>query len=164
MAVNAISSNSLILSRHSLAHHHPSTGFRVKPSSSDMCSASVLPPATTTLSLSKGKLQLTASKRPLAVRAAYSDGGRPSPADVFVGGFVLGALTVGALGCVFAPQLSKALVTDRKELMRKLPKFIYDEEKEMEKTQKILTAKIDELNAALDDISAQIQKNPITME
>lgn len=34
-----------------------------------------------------------------------SDGGRPSSASIFVGGFVLGGLIVGTLGCVYAPQV-----------------------------------------------------------
>lgn len=78
---------------------------------------------------------------------------------LFVGGFILGGLIVGALGCVYAPQvyilfsftmvcfveipltaillfqISKAIAgADRKDLMRKLPKFIYDEEKALEVT------------------------------
>ncbi|KDP36764.1 hypothetical protein JCGZ_08055 [Jatropha curcas] len=105
-----------------------------------------------------GKVQVTTSRRPLTVKAANSDGGRPSSAGIFVGGFVLGGLIVGALGCVYAPQISKALAgTDRKDLMRKLPKFIYDEEKALEKTRKVLTEKIAQLNSAIDDVSAQLR-------
>ncbi|KAJ9128429.1 hypothetical protein P3X46_035030 [Hevea brasiliensis] len=105
-----------------------------------------------------GKLQLTTSRRAFTVKAANSDTGRPSSAGIFVGGFVLGGLIVGALGCVYAPQISKALAgTDRKDLMRKLPKFIYDEEKALEKTRKILTEKIAQLNSAIDDVSAQLR-------
>uniref|UniRef100_A0A7N2MPB5 Uncharacterized protein n=1 Tax=Quercus lobata TaxID=97700 RepID=A0A7N2MPB5_QUELO len=37
---------------------------------------------------------------------------------------------------------------DKKDLMRKLPKFIYDEEKTLEK--------IAQLNSAIDDVSAQL--------
>ncbi|KAG6526422.1 hypothetical protein ZIOFF_016406 [Zingiber officinale] len=56
--------------------------------------------------------------------------------------------------------ISKALAgTDKKELMRKLPKFIYDEEKALEKTRKVLTQKIDELNLAIDEVSSQIHAN-----
>eukprot|EP00262_Sarcandra_glabra_P015937 TRINITY_DN5030_c0_g1_i1.p1 TRINITY_DN5030_c0_g1~~TRINITY_DN5030_c0_g1_i1.p1 ORF type:complete len:184 (-),score=31.84 TRINITY_DN5030_c0_g1_i1:219-731(-) len=96
---------------------------------------------------------------PLTVRAADSrDGGRPNSASIFVGGFVLGGIIVGTLGCVYAPQISKALTgTDRKDLMRKLPKFIYDEEKALEKTRKILTQKIEQLNSAIDDVSSQLR-------
>ncbi|CAN0904383.1 Phragmoplastin DRP1B [Linum grandiflorum] len=47
--------------------------------------------------------------------------------------------------------------TDRKELMRKLHKFIYDEEKALEKTRKILPEKIAQLNSAIDEVSVQLR-------
>ncbi|GMN34725.1 hypothetical protein TIFTF001_004862 [Ficus carica] len=97
-------------------------------------------------------------RRSIAVQAAYSEGGRPSSAGIFIGGFVLGGIIVGTLGCVYAPQISKALTgADRKDLMRKLPKFIYDEEKALEKTRKVLAEKIAQLNSAIDDVSAQLR-------
>ncbi|XP_049398587.1 uncharacterized protein LOC125862532 [Solanum stenotomum] len=100
----------------------------------------------------------SSSRRSLTVQAEYSDGGRPSNSSIFVGGFLLGGVIVGALGCIFAPEISKALAeTDRKDLMRKLPKFIYDEEKALEKQRKILTEKIVQLNDAIDDISNQLR-------
>ncbi|XVF74079.1 hypothetical protein PTKIN_Ptkin13bG0032300 [Pterospermum kingtungense] len=105
-----------------------------------------------------GKLHVSTSRRPLAVPASYSDDGGPSSASIFVGGFVLGGLVIGALGCVFAPQISKALAgADRKDLMKRLPKFIYDEEKALEKTRNILTDKIAQLNSAIDDVSSQLR-------
>lgn len=107
------------------------------------------------------KLQLSSSRRrPFKVHASNSEGGRANSAGFFVGGFVLGGIIVGTLGCVYAPQISKALAgaaADRKDLMRKLPKFIYDEEKALEKTRKILTEKIAQLNSAIDDVSAQLR-------
>ncbi|KAI3424031.1 uncharacterized protein J3R85_010685 [Psidium guajava] len=104
-----------------------------------------------------GMLQLHSSRQ-LTVSAEYRDGGRLSSASTFVGGFVLGGIIVGALGCVYAPQISKALAgTDRKDLMRKLPKFIYDEEKALEKTRKVLAEKIAQLNSAIDDVSSQLR-------
>lgn len=65
---------------------------------------------------------------------------------------------MGTLGCVYAPQISKALAgADKKDLMRKLPKFIYDEDKALERTRKILTEKIAQLNSAIDDVSSQLR-------
>ncbi|KAL9266708.1 hypothetical protein AKJ16_DCAP24263 [Drosera capensis] len=69
-------------------------------------------------------------KRSLLVRVASSSNvERSSTAPAFVGGFILGGLVVGALGCVYAPQ----------------------------KTRKILTEKIAQLNSAIDDISTQLR-------
>ncbi|WOK94797.1 hypothetical protein Cni_G03502 [Canna indica] len=97
-------------------------------------------------------------KRHVVFQAAYREDGRPSSASKFIGGFLLGGVMVGTLAFVYAPQISKALAgTDKKELMRKLPKFIYDEEKALEKTRKVLTEKIAQLNAAIDDVSSQLQ-------
>ncbi|KAL3527312.1 hypothetical protein ACH5RR_011968 [Cinchona calisaya] len=98
-------------------------------------------------------------RRSLTVQAS-GDSGRPGSASIFVSGFVLGGIVVGALGCIYAPQISKALAeTDKKDLMRKLPKFIYDEEKALERTRKILTEKIAQLNSAIDDVSSQLHAN-----
>ncbi|KAH1224150.1 hypothetical protein GmHk_11G031436 [Glycine max] len=95
--------------------------------------------------------------QPLVIRAD-GDGGRPSSGSGFVGGFVLGGLIVGALGCLYAPQISRALAgADSKDLMRKLPKFMYDEEKALERTRKVLTEKIAQLNSAIDGVSAQLR-------
>ncbi|KAK8948033.1 hypothetical protein KSP40_PGU013331 [Platanthera guangdongensis] len=103
------------------------------------------------------KTIISVKKRQVSVHAAYRDEGASS-AGIFIGGFVLGGLIVGALGCVFAPQISKVLTgADRKDLMRRLPKFIYDEEKALEKTRKILTEKIAQLNSAIDDVSSQLR-------
>ncbi|XAR73668.1 hypothetical protein NMG60_11007714 [Bertholletia excelsa] len=106
----------------------------------------------------QGKAKPLNCQRLFIVKASGDDG-RPSSASIFVGGFVLGGIVVGTLGCIFAPQISKALGADRKDLMRKLPKFIYDEEKALERTRKILTQKIDQLNAAIDEVSAQLHAN-----
>ncbi|XP_071696268.1 uncharacterized protein [Rutidosis leptorrhynchoides] len=100
---------------------------------------------------------ITKHRKLFVVRAGTNDG-RLGGASLFVGGFVLGGIVVGTLGAIYAPQISQALAgADRKDLMRKLPKFIYDEEKALEKTRKILTEKIAQLNSAIDDVSAQLR-------
>ncbi|XP_045813663.1 uncharacterized protein LOC123907426 isoform X1 [Trifolium pratense] len=98
-----------------------------------------------------------ASRNLSVIVRASRDDGSTSNGSAFVGGFVLGSLIVGALGCIYAPKISEALAgADSKELMRKLPKFIFDEEKALERTRKILTDKIAQLNATIDGISAQL--------
>ncbi|XP_057776289.1 uncharacterized protein LOC130995152 [Salvia miltiorrhiza] len=113
----------------------------------------------TNLALSfKGNRRPSTHRKILTVQASYSDGGRPGSASIFVSGFVLGGLIVGTLGCVYAPQISKALTgTDKKDLMKKLPKFIYDEEKALEKQRKKLAEKIAQLNDAIDNVSTQLR-------
>ncbi|XP_042012583.1 uncharacterized protein LOC121761061 [Salvia splendens] len=103
----------------------------------------------------------------LTVQASYNDGGRPSNGGAFITGFVLGGLLVGTLGCVYAPQISKALTgTEKKDLMKKLPKFLYDEEKALEKQRKKLAEKIEQLNSAIDNVSTQLktEEEPPTVE
>ncbi|KAI3706141.1 hypothetical protein L1987_76399 [Smallanthus sonchifolius] len=105
-----------------------------------------------------GNVQSYKSKRTLSIQAGYSE--RSNSGNAFVGGFVLGGLIVGTLGCVYAPKISKALAgTDKKELLRKLPAFIYDEEKALERTRQKLTAKIAQLNDAIDDVSSQLKSD-----
>lgn len=140
-------SNSLVLARNSPAQLSAGSSFKPADGIFGITSLPVVPLHTR-----------KAAQKPLVVQAAYGDGGRPGSASIFVGGFILGGLVVGTLGCVYAPQISKALAgADKKDLMRKLPKFIYDEEKALEKTRKILTEKIEQLNSAIDDVSAQLR-------
>ncbi|GAB2232432.1 hypothetical protein Droror1_Dr00011465 [Drosera rotundifolia] len=136
-------SNSLALSRNPLTQLSPGS---CKPS--DQCIGKV--------SFAPSYARKTGKS--LIVRAASSDGSGSGNAAAFVGGFILGGLVVGTLGCVYAPQISNALTgADRKELMRKLPKFIYDEDKALEKTRKVLTEKIAQLNSAIDEVSTQLR-------
>ncbi|XP_039061272.1 uncharacterized protein LOC120205476 [Hibiscus syriacus] len=151
----SILSNSLVSSPN-LPIQLSSSGTHLK--TADQSFGSAIPANLSFNSNRLGKLHLSTSRNPVTVRASYSDSERPSSASIFVGGFILGGLVVGALGCVFAPQISKALAgADRKDQMKRLPKFIYDEEKALEKTRKILTEKIAQLNSAIDDVSAQLR-------
>ncbi|KAJ6907785.1 hypothetical protein NC651_018275 [Populus alba x Populus x berolinensis] len=101
-----------------------SAGSSLKPK--DQCLICVRPGNLS----SKGKP--TTHKKSLTIQASGERGGS-SGTGIFIGGFILGGIVAGTLGCVYAPQISKALAgADRKDLMRKLPKFIYDEEKALE--------------------------------
>ncbi|KAK1304684.1 hypothetical protein QJS10_CPB11g02172 [Acorus calamus] len=136
------------------------SGGTLKPSK--QCSANLWPANVSLTFNRQRKARFQNLKSQVTIRAGYStDGGKSSSANsasIFVGGFILGGIIVGTLGCVYAPQISKALTgADRKDLMRKLPKFIYDEEKALEKTRKILTEKIAQLNSAIDDVSSQLR-------
>ncbi|KAK9049393.1 hypothetical protein SSX86_031635 [Deinandra increscens subsp. villosa] len=107
-----------------------------------------------------GDVHLVTSNRTFSVKAGYSDDGRSSNGSAYIGGFVLGGLLVGTLGFIYAPKISKALAgTDKKELLNKLPNFIYDEEKALEKTRQKLAQKIAELNSAIDDVSSQLKSD-----
>uniref|UniRef100_A0A7N0V8D2 Uncharacterized protein n=1 Tax=Kalanchoe fedtschenkoi TaxID=63787 RepID=A0A7N0V8D2_KALFE len=132
------------------------SGSGVKPS--DKCLGSFAPINLSLKVNRAGTRRLISSKRPLIVQAAYGSDGRPSSSSIFVGGFILGGIIVGTLGCIFAPKISQALAgADHKDLIRKLPNFIYDEERALERTRKKLEAKIAKLNSAIDNASAQIQ-------
>lgn len=83
------------------------------------------------------------------VRADRDNGGG------FVAGFVVGGAIFGALGFIFAPQISAALLNDEQRL--RLPKFLDEEEKSPEATKQDLADKIASLNSAIDDVSAQLK-------
>ncbi|KAM7258339.1 hypothetical protein ACFE04_014080 [Oxalis oulophora] len=150
------STSSLVLTKNPGLHFSHGSAFKSFDHSLGSASRSSL-----SFPLSRSKnLLLSTSTRSLAVQASYSDNERSSTAGIFVGGFVLGGIIVGTLGCVYAPQISKVLAgaaADKKDLMKKLPKFIYDEEKALEKTRKILADKIAQLNSAIDDVSSQLR-------
>ncbi|KAI7843874.1 hypothetical protein COHA_002421 [Chlorella ohadii] len=69
----------------------------------------------------------------------------------FWSGFIVGGVVCGALGFVFAPQISKALLGDDDRL-----KLRWDEAADGEVTKQNLADKIAQLNAAIDDVSSQL--------
>lgn len=83
----------------------------------------------------------------------------------FMAGFLVGGVVFGALGFVFAPQISKALLGDDQRL--KLPRFMEDEQpKDPEQTKQDLIEKIAQLNASIDEVAAQlkVKEEPMKME
>uniref|UniRef100_A0A7N0SZU6 Uncharacterized protein n=1 Tax=Kalanchoe fedtschenkoi TaxID=63787 RepID=A0A7N0SZU6_KALFE len=134
-----------------------SSGCRLKPV--DQYLGSV---ASTKLSRNSNNasiLQLKTCRQSMAIHASYSEGRRRgNGARIFVGAFVLGGIVAGALSCIYAPKIHNALAgADKEEFMRKLPKFIYDEDKALEKKRKVLADKIAQLNSAIDDVSSQLR-------
>jgi gas vesicle protein len=98
-------------------------------------------------------------RRPL-VSADYSDR-RGGGAGDFVAGFLLGGAVFGALGYILAPQISKTLedgdgVKDEGAAAKRPARFLEDDEG-LEKTRQTLNEKIAQLNAAIDDVSAQLR-------
>ncbi|EIE24112.1 hypothetical protein COCSUDRAFT_65747 [Coccomyxa subellipsoidea C-169] len=89
-------------------------------------------------------------QRIVAVRAERNGNG-----GGFITGFVVGGAIFGALGFLFAPQISAALLSEDQRL--KLPKFLDEDEKDPEATKQDLADKIASLNAAIDDVSAQLK-------
>ncbi|XAR61519.1 hypothetical protein NMG60_11015966 [Bertholletia excelsa] len=140
---------------------HLSTGSSLKPANQRFQGPNYLSFRT----IQTGKTQTLDSRRALSVQAGHGDHEGPRSASIFIGGFVLGGLVMGTLGCVYAPQISKVLSAadtilngaDKKDLMKKLPKFIYDEDKALKKTREQLAKKIEQLNSAIDDVSAQLR-------
>ncbi len=82
----------------------------------------------------------------------------------FWSGFVVGGVVCGVLGFVFAPQISRALLGDEQRL--RLPRFLEDDEDlDPEVTKQNLAEKIAQLNAAIDDVSAQLKaQEPLSEE
>lgn len=94
------------------------------------------------------------------VCADYSDR-RGGGAGDFVAGFLLGGAVFGALGYILAPQISKSLeegdsVKDEGTAAKRPARYLEDDEG-LEKTRQTLNEKIAQLNAAIDDVSAQLR-------
>ncbi|EFJ53250.1 hypothetical protein VOLCADRAFT_102859 [Volvox carteri f. nagariensis] len=94
--------------------------------------------------------------RPRSAIVVRAEGnGRNS--DSFLAGVVVGGVVFGALGFLFAPQISKAILGDDQRL--KLPRFLEDEQpKDPEQTKQDLIEKIAQLNASIDEVAAQLKE------
>ncbi|KAI5055401.1 hypothetical protein GOP47_0028922 [Adiantum capillus-veneris] len=81
---------------------------------------------------------------------------RGSGAGEFVAGFVLGGLVFGALGYLFAPQVSSKLF-GTKDGDLESSTSLSDDDEGIAKTRRNLNEKIAKLNAAIDNVSAQLR-------
>lgn len=109
------------------------------------------------------------SRRQIIVSAEYS-GRRGGGAGDFVAGFLLGGVLFGALGYIIAPAVNKSIAAAEKETQddeevegppKKLPKYVEDEEGLEQSTRKSLNDKIAQLNAAIDNVSAQLRSEDV---
>ncbi|GBF94730.1 hypothetical protein Rsub_07613 [Raphidocelis subcapitata] len=83
--------------------------------------------------------------------------------DGFVTGFVMGGIVFGALGFLFAPQISRALLGDDQRL--RLPRFMEEEgPKDPEATKQDLIDKIAQLNASIDEVAATLKAKDASAE
>ena len=72
-------------------------------------------------------------------------------------GFIVGGVVFGALGFIFAPQISKALLGDDAKL--RLPHFLEEEgEKDPAATKQDLIEKINQLNKSIDEVAGKLNK------
>jgi len=103
-----------------------------------------------------GLYQNTTRARKGIVRAEAVD--KPSGGSgKFLTGFLIGGVVLGVLGFFFAPQISKTLLGENEDgSPRRLPRWL-DEEDSLEATRRSLNEKIAQLNAAIDDVSAQLR-------
>ncbi|GMI65650.1 hypothetical protein like AT5G16660 [Hibiscus trionum] len=95
------------------------------------------------------------SKCQFSVSAEYRNGSRSGGSD-FVAGFLLGGAIFGTLGYIFAPQIRRSLLNEDEYGFRKAKRPIYYEEG-LEKTRETLNEKINQLNAAIDNVSSRLR-------
>ncbi|KAL3677493.1 hypothetical protein R1sor_027441 [Riccia sorocarpa] len=105
-------------------------------------------------------------KRGLVVYAEYNGRRGGGGAGDFLAGFLIGGALFGAIGYLIAPTVNKTLAAvaekEKEDIEdegppKKLPKYADDDDEGLEKTRKNLNDKIAQLNAAIDDVSAQLR-------
>lgn len=83
----------------------------------------------------------------------------------FTAGFILGGVVFGALGFLFAPQISRALLGEDDRL--RLPRVLAGEDapalpRDPEAAKQDLIDKIAQLNASIDEVASQLRQKEDT--
>lgn len=81
----------------------------------------------------------------------------------FTAGFILGGVVFGALGFLFAPQISRALLGEDDRL--RLPRVLADDPalpRDPEAAKQDLIDKIAQLNASIDEVASQLRQKEDT--
>mmetsp|Transcript_23847 Transcript_23847/g.32787 ORF Transcript_23847/g.32787 Transcript_23847/m.32787 type:complete len:175 (-) Transcript_23847:313-837(-) len=73
----------------------------------------------------------------------------------FMWGFLVGGAVFGTAAFLFAPQLSKRLLSENDRI--RLPRFLNEDDDDLETTRRTLNDKIAQLNTAIDEVSAQLE-------
>ena len=89
-----------------------------------------------------------------AVARAEGEGRGARTSKGFIGGLLVGGAVFGALGFLFAPQLSKTLLGGKRAISKALDE---EAEDELEVTRQNLNEKIAALNAAIDNFSKEAE-------
>ena len=124
--------------RREIHHHHDNHANRM------------VPPLSLTRTIDRGRGSMTAT----SARGEYEEAGGGRSGKGFVGGLLVGGAVFGALGFLFAPQLSKTLLGGKRALNKVLDE---ESEDELEVTRQNLNEKIAALNAAIDNFSDQAE-------
>lgn len=103
-----------------------------------------------TRTINHGRGSMTAT----SARGEYEETGGGRSGKGFFGGLLVGGAVFGALGFLFAPQLSKTLLGGKRALNKVLDE---ESEDELEVTRQNLNEKIAALNAAIDNFSDQAE-------
>mmetsp|Transcript_636 Transcript_636/g.2490 ORF Transcript_636/g.2490 Transcript_636/m.2490 type:complete len:190 (-) Transcript_636:86-655(-) len=99
-------------------------------------------------------MRVRARRGAVVTRAESGDREGRGKGKGFVGGILLGGAVFGALGFLFAPQLSKTLLGGKRAVNKMLDE---ENEDELELTRQNLNEKIAALNAAIDNFSKEAE-------
>ncbi|KAI8472794.1 MAG: hypothetical protein J3K34DRAFT_457663 [Monoraphidium minutum] len=115
-------------------------------------------PARTARQQQQRLARVAAPLRPAVAHRQLAVVARAERDSGFLTGFIMGGVVFGALGFLFAPQISRALLGDN----LRLPRFMEEEvPKDPEATKQELIDKIAQLNASIDEVAATLKAKDV---